>query len=249
MIAGLVKAPSNYSPTADADAAVGRAGVVIQQMVRNGVHHRRAGRRRRPRRAEARTRRRKQNSVRYFTDWALPQLDTLIDETEAPLEVWTTLDLGDAACRPTPRSAPTRRPARRARWSASTATARCGRWSAARDYVSSIYNRATQAARQPGSAFKLFVYLAALEAGHKPDDQVVDEPVTIDGWSPRNDFAPQLRRDGAANGLCLFDQHGRGEAGAGGRVHRPSPTWRAGSASPRPSTRIRRWCSAPPTCA
>ncbi|MCH2939365.1 penicillin-binding protein, partial [Listeria monocytogenes] len=51
----------------------------------------------------------------------------------------------------------------------------------------SNYNRATQAQRQPGSAFKLFVYLAALEAGHKPEDQVVDEPVTIDGWSPRND--------------------------------------------------------------
>jgi len=56
-----------------------------------------------------------------------------------------------------------------------------------KDYVSSIYNRATQAVRQPGSAFKLFVYLAALEAGHKPEDTIVDEPVTIDGWSPRND--------------------------------------------------------------
>ena len=40
--------------------------------------------------------------------------------------------------------------------------------------------------RQPGSAWKLFVYLAALEAGYKPDDKVVDEPVTIDGWSPHN---------------------------------------------------------------
>jgi penicillin-binding protein 1A len=56
-----------------------------------------------------------------------------------------------------------------------------------KDYVSSIYNRATQAQRQPGSAFKLFVYLAALEAGHKPEDSIVDEPVTINGWSPRND--------------------------------------------------------------
>jgi penicillin-binding protein 1A len=55
-----------------------------------------------------------------------------------------------------------------------------------RDYVSSLYNRATQATRQPGSAFKLFVYLSALEAGHKPDETIVDEPVTIDGWSPRN---------------------------------------------------------------
>src|SRR3546814_12949510 len=54
------------------------------------------------------------------------------------------------------------------------------------DYVASNYNRATQAVRQPGSAWKLFVYMAALEAGYKVDDQVIDEPVTIGGWSPRN---------------------------------------------------------------
>jgi penicillin-binding protein 1A len=55
-----------------------------------------------------------------------------------------------------------------------------------KDYVDSIYNRSTQAERQPGSAFKLFVYLSALESGMKPTDTIVDEPVTIDGWSPRN---------------------------------------------------------------
>ncbi|MGN6848782.1 MAG: transglycosylase domain-containing protein, partial [Sphingomicrobium sp.] len=55
-----------------------------------------------------------------------------------------------------------------------------------RDYINSIYNRATQATRQPGSAFKLFVYLTALESGMKPTDTIVDEPVTIGGWSPRN---------------------------------------------------------------
>ena len=54
------------------------------------------------------------------------------------------------------------------------------------DYVATNYNRATDALRQPGSAWKLFVYLAALEAGYTPEDRVVDEPVTIDGWSPRN---------------------------------------------------------------
>src|SRR3546814_4274073 len=54
------------------------------------------------------------------------------------------------------------------------------------DYVSSDYNRATQAVRQPGSAFKLFVYLAALEAGYTPETAVVDEPVEINGWQPRN---------------------------------------------------------------
>ena len=61
-----------------------------------------------------------------------------------------------------------------------------------KDYVNSIYNRATQAERQPGSAFKLFVYLAALESGMKPTDTIVDEPVTIDGWSPRNSTRTNL---------------------------------------------------------
>jgi penicillin-binding protein 1A len=56
-----------------------------------------------------------------------------------------------------------------------------------KDYITSNYNRAVTAQRQPGSAWKLFVYLAAIEAGHKPDEAIVDEPVTIDGWSPRND--------------------------------------------------------------
>jgi penicillin-binding protein 1A len=55
-----------------------------------------------------------------------------------------------------------------------------------RDYGESQYNRATRALRQPGSAFKLFVFLAALEAGIKPDDLVSDRPITVDGWSPRN---------------------------------------------------------------
>src|SRR3546814_10759908 len=54
------------------------------------------------------------------------------------------------------------------------------------DEVVSNYNRATQVACQPGSAFKLFVYLAALEAGYTPETAVVDEPVEINGWQPRN---------------------------------------------------------------
>ena len=185
VIAGLVKAPSNYSPTADAQAAVGRAGVVIQAMERTGAIT--------PAEAAAANVQGlrlqpppKQNSVRYFTDWALPQLDTLIDEQQRPLEVFTTLDLSmqreaDAAIRQnTPPGAQ----------GALVSLDRDGSVRAmvgGKDYVASIYNRATQAVRQPGSAFKLFVYLAALEGGHRPDDTVVDEPVTIDGWSPRND--------------------------------------------------------------
>jgi penicillin-binding protein 1A len=61
-----------------------------------------------------------------------------------------------------------------------------------KDYVASIYNRATQSERQPGSSFKLFVYLTALESGMRPTDTIVDEPVTIDGWSPRNSTRTNL---------------------------------------------------------
>ena len=185
VIAGLVKAPSNYSPTADAQAAVGRAGVVLDSMVRYGAITQGQADDANPT-SLALAPEPRQNSARYFTDWALPQLDTLIDETEAPLDVWTTLDLGmqrdaDAAVRA---NAPA------GAQGALVSLDRDGAVKAmvgGKDYVSSIYNRATQAQRQPGSAFKLFVYLAALEAGHKPEDTVVDEPVTIDGWSPRND--------------------------------------------------------------
>ncbi len=185
VIAGLVKAPSNYSPTADAEAAVGRAGVVIKTMVETGVISASEAAEADPEALKLAPEPR-QNSVRYFTDWALPQLDMLIDEQQAPLEVWTTLDLGmqrdaDAAIRA---NAP---PGAQGALVALDRDGAVRAMVGGKDYVASIYNRATQAVRQPGSAFKLFVYLAALEAGHKPEDSIVDEPVTIGGWTPRND--------------------------------------------------------------
>src|SRR3954463_1282545 len=91
IIAGLVKAPSNYSPTADVEAARSRSGVVLQTMVKNGFISADT-----PAQGAMATVKIQQttnnNSVRYFTDWALPQLDTLIDETSDPIDVWTTLD-------------------------------------------------------------------------------------------------------------------------------------------------------------
>jgi penicillin-binding protein 1A len=184
IIAGLVKAPSNYSPTADAEAARGRAGVVIQSMREYGFIT--------PTEAAAAAPAEvklvptpKQNSVRYFTDWVLPQLDTLIDETVDPIDVWTTLDLGMQRSADQAINANTPGNLQGALVSLDrdgAVRAMVG----GKDYVTSLYNRATQATRQPGSAFKLFVYLAALEGGHTPDETVVDEPVTINGWSPRN---------------------------------------------------------------
>src|SRR5207302_2500062 len=55
-----------------------------------------------------------------------------------------------------------------------------------RDYARSQFNRATQAQRQPGSAFKPFVYLAGLEAGLRPSDRFVDQPIRVGNWEPHN---------------------------------------------------------------
>src|SRR5206468_9197008 len=185
IIAGLVKAPSNYSPSADIEAARGRSGVVIQEMVRNGFITPEVAAQVNPAtvRIQQTT---SQNSVRYFTDWALPQLDTLIDRTNDPIDVYTTLDpsMQVAADKAIRADAPN------ATQGALVAIDRDGAVRAmvgGKDYVSSIYNRATQAQRQPGSAFKLFVYLTALESGMKPTDTIVDEPVDINGWRPQND--------------------------------------------------------------
>ena len=156
-------------------------------------------------------------ATRYFTDWVLPQLDTLIDETVQPLDVWTTIDPNMQRAADARRSTPMRRAARRALWSRSTATARSGRWSAAATMSNSSYNRATQAIRQPGSSFKLFVYMTAIESGYRPDSIVQDEPITIDGWSPRNDNGRHVGPVADARRLRLFDQHRRGAARPGGR--------------------------------
>jgi len=190
IIAGLVKAPSNYSPTADVEAARARSGVVIQTMVKNGFIDASTAAAANP--AQVRIQETtNQNSVRYFTDWALPQLDSLIDQTSDPIDVWTTLDPGMQVAADTA----IRTNAPDGTQGALVAIDRDGAVRAmvgGKDYVSSIYNRATQAERQPGSAFKLFVYLSALESGMKPTDTIVDEPVTIDGWSPRNSTRTNL---------------------------------------------------------
>jgi penicillin-binding protein 1A len=184
IVAGLLKAPSHYSPSADAQAARDRANVVLEVMVdagaitpaqKDGVDLDKVKFAPEP----------KQNSVRYFTDWALAQLDTLVDEQNAPLDVWTTLDprMQQAADNAIRQNTPA---------GAQGALVSMENDGAIRamvggtDYVTSIYNRATQAVRQPGSSCKLFVYLTALESGMRPSDPVVDQPVTIDGWSPRN---------------------------------------------------------------
>ena len=201
IIAGLVKAPSHYSPSADPQAAVDRANVVLEVMQDAGAIT--------PHQAESAHPERvtfapepKQNSVRYFTDWALAQLDQLVEDQSQPLDVWTTLDLRmqKAADQAIHGNTPAGlQGALVSMENDGAVRAMVG----GTDYVSSIYNRATQAVRQPGSAFKLFVYLTALEAGMKPSDTWNDQPVTIDGWSPRNSSRHFLGQVDARNAFAF----------------------------------------------
>ena len=115
----------------------------------------------------------------------LAQVETLTDEAVEPLSVSTTLD--PAGQRAAEAAILAEAPA--GTQGALVAIARDGAVKAmvgGKDYVQSNYNRAVAARRQPGSSWKLFDYVAAIEDGVNPDDTIVDAPITIDGWSPRN---------------------------------------------------------------
>ena len=184
IIAGLVKAPSRYAPSADPVAARGRAATVIATMVDSGSIT--------PGEAAAAdlsslkfTPQARESGVRYFTDWVLAQVETLTDEAVEPLSVSTTLD--PAGQRAAEAAILAEAPA--GTQGALVAIAHDGAVKAmvgGKDYVQSNYNRAVAARRQPGSSWKLFDYVAAIEDGVNPDDTIVDAPITIDGWSPRN---------------------------------------------------------------
>lgn len=184
IIAGLVKAPSRYAPTADPEQARARARIVIRTMEEAGAIGRD-----RAATADLDGVRfvidRRHGDVRYFTDWVLTQLDQLIDEAEEPIEVITTLIPAHQAAAEQAVAGQSLAGTQAALVAIETdgaVTAIVG----GRDYATSVYNRATVARRQPGSAWKLFDYLVALENGMKPDDIVVDEPLRIGNWSPRN---------------------------------------------------------------
>ncbi len=183
MLAGMVQAPSRLAPTRNLALAQKRSRLVLQAMADTGVITQA--------RAESTKSARPvgdNSSVptgTYFADWVAPQAAQAFDADYGEVRVPTTLD------------ADLQRIAVRAISNASIGDAQAalvamrpdGRVVAmvgGRNYGKSPFNRATQARRQPGSAFKLFVYLAALRAGYTPDSIVEDRPITVDGWSPGN---------------------------------------------------------------
>ncbi|GGE10136.1 hypothetical protein GCM10011529_15610 [Polymorphobacter glacialis] len=190
VLAGMMKAPSRLAPSRHLRAANQRGRLVLDAMVETGAITQRQANRARP--ARYNPGRKSLPTGSYFADWVLPQArSTMSDPGYGDVEVRTSLDRtlqreAERAIRDavrSGRSAIVGQGALIAMRRDGTVVAMVG----GTDYAKTPFNRVTQAMRQPGSSFKLFVYLAALDAGMRPGDIVIDEPLTIGDYSPSND--------------------------------------------------------------
>jgi len=183
MLAGVVQGPSRLAPTRHLSRAQGRSRLVLKAMADTGAISEARAASTKLARPDVETS--KVPTGTYFADWVAPAANDAFEADFGEVKVQTTLD------------SDLQRLAVRAINKASIGDAQAaivamrpdGRVLAmvgGRSYGESPFNRATQARRQPGSAFKLFVYLAALRAGWTPDSIVEDSPVTIDGWTAKN---------------------------------------------------------------
>jgi penicillin-binding protein 1A len=196
MIAGSVKAPARYNPIADTDASLARARLVLHAMQEAGfidANSRTMAQATRPRILRANT----TPGSGWFADWIMAHLSDTVGTPDEPIIVETSfnLDTQTLAERAVARGLLAEGEALKAGQAALVAMTPDGAVRAmvgGRSYAESTFNRATDAVRQPGSAFKPFVYLTALEHGHTPDETVNDGPVNINGWKPQ-DFTGRFK--------------------------------------------------------
>ena len=189
IIAGMLKAPTRYNPIANPERAESRARIVLQNMVDEGYISEEE-------RQHALTMKTgvlvsdKVEGGKYFADWVYNDVNAYIGERENDIYVYTTLDqhIQEAADRILTETIRANK-GRNVTQGAIVVLDKSGAVKAmvgGVDYQKSQFNRAINALRQPGSAFKTFVYLTALQNGYKPGDTIGDFPLSIGDWQPEN---------------------------------------------------------------
>ncbi|MBN8939427.1 MAG: PBP1A family penicillin-binding protein [Rhizobiales bacterium] len=189
-IAGLVKAPSRLAPTRNPEAAEARAQLVLMAMAEQGYITEAQAKAAIANPAET-SRTAASGSINYVADWVMDLLDDYVGKVETDLVVETTIVAPLQVAAETALNEVLARSGSRydVRQGAVVVLDTDGAVRAlvgGRDYAQSQFNRAVAARRQPGSAFKAFVYLTALERGLTPDTIRPDAPVAIAGWRPEN---------------------------------------------------------------
>ncbi|HEX2255764.1 MAG TPA: PBP1A family penicillin-binding protein [Afifellaceae bacterium] len=190
VLAGLLRAPSYYAPDRHPERAAARAATVLAVMAEEGL----IGEAERRAATEAPARVVRQHLARsenYVADWVMDRLPAYVGAVEQDIVVETTIDLGlqqaaERALVDALQAEGERYDVGQGALVAIDPTGAVRALVGGRDYAASQFNRATQARRQPGSAFKPFVYLTALEHGLTPDDVRTDGPVKIGSWQPEN---------------------------------------------------------------
>jgi len=192
LLAGLLKAPSAFNPVNHPKRAAGRTAVVLrvlqaQDLIDHDMYQQALAHPIRIHRPQS------DNSAQYFIDWIWPDIERALgDAPTQDILVQTTLDL-DAQILANEAVIANLNAEKKASQAALVTLNSKGEVLAmigGASYSDSQFNRATQAERQPGSAFKPFVYLSALEQGLTPWDKREDSSITLtdrqDSWTPQN---------------------------------------------------------------
>ncbi|WP_348640561.1 PBP1A family penicillin-binding protein [Chelativorans sp. Marseille-P2723] len=191
LLAGLIRAPSQLNPLENPQAARRRAEMVLATMVADGKIDSSVAEEAKRHFAELNPTRPMARSGSWFADWASEAAREIAGPYRGTIRVRTSLDprLQEIAERVVVQLLESEGAAAGASQAALVAMRPDGGVVAmvgGRDYDESSFNRAVTAQRQPGSAFKLFTYYAALKAGYSLDDIVEDAPIKIDNWEPQN---------------------------------------------------------------
>jgi penicillin-binding protein 1A len=207
-IAGLLKAPTRFSPARDREQTEKRTAQVLDNMVDAGFITAAQAAAATKDKAVLAVAGRARPGNRYFADWVYEQTPGFVSGEGRDLVVHTTLDpklqaAAEAAIEATLAKDGEKAEVAQGALVAMTPDGAVRALVGGRDYGDSQFNRATQALRQPGSAFKPFVYLAALEQGMTPEDHFFDGPIRIGNWRPHN-YESRYRGDvTAADALAL----------------------------------------------